>query len=145
MLAGLDGGQQDLCLESFEMRAVPERTDNPLFAARKDALVTRLNGMDMEIMDVTVNGMVSSDCETLGRMTLTATLDVTPAAVAMGVSIEEMCAMAKVFSSSDGCIPCEDGELHCMAVEQTGLSGLRSHLGLEEVSQGDIEDNSDCR
>ena len=145
MLAGLDGGQQDLCVESFEMGADAEQTDNPLFAARKEALVTRLNGMDMEIMDVTVSGMVSSDCETLGRMTLTATLDIAPAAVAMGVSIEEMCALASVFSSSDGCIPCEDGELHCMAVEQTGLTGSSSHLDLVEVSQSDIEDNSDCR
>jgi len=144
LLAGLDGGRQDLCMNTLEMRAIPEHIDNPVFAAHENALVAGYAGMDMELTDITVSGMVSSDCETVGRVSLSATVDIAPAAAAVGVSIEEMCIMASTFSGDDGCIPCEDGELHCLALENTGLSGSRTHLDLVEVTQSDVLNNWAC-
>ena len=102
-----------------------ETTDGVTFSAASVSETFEFDGADMDVENLAIKGTVRLDRSSVrnGKFTYLANMDF--AMDLLGVStVDEVCTLMTSFGVN--CVPCADGDIHCLEVEYIGVSATQS-------------------
>jgi hypothetical protein len=113
---------QDITMSSWDFPAT-DFHDAPYFSAQTNEVVFEYEGEEVPVADFNFSGTISGDMRSIGGGVITGTADTRNMGAFVGAPGDEDAMCETASSLGVACIPCNDGQPYCLAMEVRDVDG----------------------